>query len=112
MAASRSRSIDRPGSKLNLPAMPHMSGSRQMGLLRRDDAASRQLIEVDAFERADHAIERVARVRLAMRGAAESRRQIAVADERADAIGQRLRVARLHEESRSPVVDELDKAAD
>src|SRR5262249_20477936 len=88
-----------------------MSGGRQTELLRRDDAAPGQLREVDALERADHPIEGVARVRLVTGRAPEPRCKLAIADERADALGERLWVARLNQQSRSPVVDNLDDAA-
>src|SRR5437763_924300 len=112
IAERRSRSIGFAESKLNLPAMPHMSGSRPLGLVRGDDAAARELGRIDGIERRNHAIEGVARPRGVARGGAETRREDRIGHQRGDALRQRLRLARRREQARAAVVDELENPPD
>src|SRR5947208_2204243 len=74
MATRRSRSMGLAGSKLNLPAMPHMSGCRQLWLPRWDHASSRQLVVAmtEEVERVRHAANLGALLqRLTLRAAAD-----------------------------------------
>src|SRR5262245_33567808 len=60
IAVKRSRSIGRAASKLNLPAMPHMSGGCQLGFRSGNDPAARQFGQIQLVEGVHHPIEGVA----------------------------------------------------
>src|SRR2546423_15463204 len=112
MATRRSRSMGLVGSKLSLPAMPHMSGCRELRLPRFDHASSRQLAEIQGFERVDHAVEGVAPFDVGARGGGQTFSERGLGPQSAQPICQGARIARWREQSGPARVYTFADAAD